>query len=32
MGNVIQTGLGQNPARQASVFSGIPYSTPAMTI
>ncbi|WP_159641544.1 acetyl-CoA C-acetyltransferase [Erysipelothrix anatis] len=32
MGNVIQSGLGQNPARQASVHAGIPYSTPAMTI
>lgn len=32
MGNVLQTGLGQNPARQASINAGLPVSTPAMTI
>ncbi|QIK69007.1 acetyl-CoA C-acetyltransferase [Erysipelothrix sp. HDW6C] len=32
MGNVIQSGLGQNPGRQAAVRAGVPYSTPAMTI
>lgn len=32
MGNVLQAGLGQNPARQASIKAGIPYEVPAMTI
>jgi len=32
MGNVLQASLGQNPARQASIFAGIPKETPAMTI
>jgi acetyl-CoA C-acetyltransferase len=32
MGNVLQTALGQNPARQALIFSGIPQEVPAMTI
>lgn len=32
MGNVIQAGLGQNPARQASVKAGLPVEIPAMTI
>lgn len=32
MGNVVQAGLGQNPARQASVLAGIPVTTPAFTI
>ncbi|MDJ0331712.1 acetyl-CoA C-acetyltransferase [Planococcus sp. S3-L1] len=32
MGNVLQAGLGQNPARQASVHAGLPESVPAMTI
>ena len=32
MGNVIQAGLGQNPARQAAVKSGLPIEVPAMTI
>ena len=32
MGNVLMAGLGQNPARQASVKAGIPYEVPAMTI
>jgi len=32
MGNVLQAGLGQNPARQAAVNAGLPYDIPAMTI
>ncbi|WP_114569738.1 acetyl-CoA C-acetyltransferase [Exiguobacterium flavidum] len=32
MGNVLQAGLGQNPARQASIHAGLPDSCPAMTI
>lgn len=32
MGNVLQGGLGQNPARQAAVKAGIPYTCPAMTV
>ena len=32
MGNVIQAGLGQNVARQASVKAGLPVEVPAMTI
>lgn len=32
MGNVIQSGQGQNPARQAAVKAGIPVEVPAMTI
>ncbi|MBC8062643.1 MAG: acetyl-CoA C-acetyltransferase [Clostridiaceae bacterium] len=32
MGNVLQAGLGQNPARQAAVKSGLPIEIPAMTI
>jgi acetyl-CoA C-acetyltransferase len=32
MGNVLQAGLGQNPARQAALVAGIPQETPAMTI
>lgn len=32
MGNVLQAGLGQNPARQAAVKSGLPVEIPAMTI
>lgn len=32
MGNVLQAGLGQNPARQASLLAGLPQSVPAMTI
>lgn len=32
MGNVLQAGLGQNPARQASINAGLPVSVPAMTI
>lgn len=32
MGNVIQAGQGQNPARQAAVNAGIPVEVPATTI
>lgn len=32
MGNVLQAGLGQNPARQAMVKAGLPVEVPAMTI
>jgi len=32
MGNVLQTGQGQNPARQAMIRAGIPKETPACTI
>ena len=32
MGNVIQAGTGQNPARQAAVYAGIPNEVPATTI
>lgn len=32
MGNVIAAGLGQAPATQASIFSGIPNTVPATTI
>ena len=32
MGNVLTAGLGQNPARQASVKAGVPLSVPAYTI
>jgi acetyl-CoA C-acetyltransferase len=32
MGNVVQAGLGQNPARQAALGAGIPPSVGAMTI
>lgn len=31
-GNVLQAGLGQNPARQAGIFAGIPQEKPAFTI
>ncbi|MGD0998483.1 MAG: acetyl-CoA C-acetyltransferase [Thermoleophilia bacterium] len=31
-GNVIQAGLGQNPARQAELKAGIPDSVPAVTV
>ncbi|MGX7418139.1 thiolase family protein [Carnobacterium gallinarum] len=31
-GNVLQSGLGQNVARQISINAGIPYSAPAMTV
>ena len=32
MGNVLSAGLGMNPARQASIFAGIPDSVPATTV
>ncbi|HTT54244.1 MAG TPA: acetyl-CoA C-acetyltransferase [Streptosporangiaceae bacterium] len=32
MGQVLQAGAGQNPARQAAVAAGLPMSVPAMTI
>ncbi len=32
MGNVLQAGLGQNPARQAALFGGVPAKVGAMTI
>ncbi len=32
MGNVVTAGLGQNPARQASIKAGIPKETPAFTV
>ena len=32
MGNVLQAGLGQNPARQAMIRAGLSKETPAMTI
>jgi acetyl-CoA C-acetyltransferase len=32
MGNVLQAGVGQAPARQAAIFAGLPESTPAWTL
>ena len=32
MGNVLQSGLGQNPARQAAIKGGIPFDKPAFTV
>jgi acetyl-CoA C-acetyltransferase len=32
MGNVVSAGLGQNPARQAAIFGGLPASVGAYTI
>jgi acetyl-CoA C-acetyltransferase len=32
MGNVVQAGQGQNPARQAAIYAGMPKETPAFTI
>jgi acetyl-CoA C-acetyltransferase len=32
MGNVLQAGLGQNPARQAAVNAGLPHFVPAFTV
>jgi len=32
MGNVVAAGLGQNPARQAAIFGGLPPEVGAMTI
>jgi len=32
MGNVVQSGAGQAPARQAAIFAGIPDSVPCTTL
>ncbi len=32
MGNVLQAGVGQAPARQAAIFAGIPHTVPATTV
>lgn len=32
VGNVLQSGLGQNPARQAAIFGGVPPTVGAVTI
>lgn len=32
MGNVLQAGHGQNPARQAMIYGGIPKETPSFTV
>lgn len=32
LGNVLQSGLGQNPARQAAVKAGLPFEIPASTV
>ncbi|PLS05363.1 acetyl-CoA C-acetyltransferase [Neobacillus cucumis] len=32
MGNVLQSGAGQNPARQASLAAGVPQESPAISI
>ncbi len=32
LGNVISAGVGQNPARQAAVLSGLPYGVSALTV
>ncbi|WP_224490150.1 acetyl-CoA C-acyltransferase [Robertkochia flava] len=32
MGNVVQAGVGQAPARQAAIFAGIPDSVPCTTV
>ena len=32
MGQVLQAGCGQNPARQSSIAAGIPWNVPAMTV
>jgi len=31
-GNVLQAGLGQNPARQAAIYAGLPNEVPAFTV
>lgn len=31
-GQVLTAGAGQNPARQAAIYAGLPYTVPAMTI
>lgn len=32
MGNVLQAGLGQNPARQAAIRADLPYDVPSFTV
>lgn len=32
LGNILQAGLGQGPARQAAVNAGVPYEVPSTTI
>lgn len=32
MGNVLQAGLGQNPARQAAIAAGVPHRVPSWTL
>src|SRR5690242_8130190 len=32
LGQVVQAGAGMNPARQAAMASGLPFSVPAMTV
>lgn len=32
LGQVLTAGCGQNPARQASIFAGLPHAVPAMTL
>ncbi len=32
MGQVLTAGAGQNPARQAAIKAGLPFSVPAMTL
>ena len=32
MGNVLSAGIGQAPARQAAIYSGVPHSVPATTV
>ncbi len=32
MGNVLSSGLGQNPARQAAIYAGIPFGVGAFTV
>ena len=32
MGNVIQAGLGQNPARQSAIKAGLPHTVPSFTV
>ncbi len=32
MGNVVQAGVGQAPARQAALYAGLPHSVEAMTV
>ncbi|MDN4473272.1 acetyl-CoA C-acetyltransferase [Demequina zhanjiangensis] len=32
MGQVLQAGCGQNPARQAAIAAGVPWSAPAVTV